>query len=82
VLLRRKVRTADQLERRKERHKAAAERKKEEQAEAARRKKKAPTFRTLSNTHVADGLFGGHELRGQALEDANRRAAQLAQSQR
>mmetsp|Transcript_14494 Transcript_14494/g.35954 ORF Transcript_14494/g.35954 Transcript_14494/m.35954 type:complete len:369 (-) Transcript_14494:270-1376(-) len=81
LLLKRKVRTADQLERRKERHKAAAERRKQEQEEAARRKKRGPTFRTVSNAHVAD-LFGGHELRGQALEDANRRAAQLAQSQR
>lgn len=84
LLLRRKVRTADQLDRRKERHRAAAKKKQEEQAEAARRKKKTATFRKVTNAHLVGGdpsLFGG-QLRGQALEDANRKAAQLAQSKR
>ena len=84
LLLEREVRTADQLDRRKERHRATAKKKQEEQAEAARRKKKTATFRKVTNAHLVGGdpsLFGG-QLRGQALEDANRKAAQLAQSKR
>ena len=82
LLLRRKVRTADQLDRRKQRHKAAAKKKQEEQEEAARSKKRTATFRKVTNSHLVQddpSLFGG-ALRGQALEDAKRKTAQLAQS--
>jgi hypothetical protein len=82
LLRMRKVRTADQLDRRKQRHKAEAKKKQEEQEEAARSKKRTATFRKVTNSHLVQddpSLFGG-ALRGQALEDAKRKAAQPAQS--
>ena len=53
LLLRRKVRTADQLDRRKQRHKAAAKEKQEEQEEAAQGKRKTVEAALLERRDLA-----------------------------
>lgn len=75
LLLKRKVRTADELQVRKQRKVAAA---KKRQEELARPKKRATTFRKVTNSHLVqdDPSLFGQALRGPALEAAKRAAAQ------